>query len=302
MARSSAWIFVNPLKHPFFKLFHHPFASFEHPTYLVIVFTQPVFFRAASGVQPNSFTYCALFSACEKAAAWSVALDSLQLLPCIRLMPETLLGNAVLSACGKAGNWMRTTSWLGGDASNTNDVSFNAALAGLGSDECGLWRRGQALFHVMRSEGIQCNLISCNSLMTIFEKSREWRHGQNLLATGLHCFGVTEDSVTFNAVLSAYEKGRQWRCAQWQLACVLKSKPTMVSVVTLGACISAYGVAAAWERATHLYSRLVELGIQANSVTCGAALSACERGRSWALALRLAESCGFPLGDRKSVV
>ena len=61
---------------------------------------------------PNSFTYCALFSACEKAAAagaWRIALEGLQLLPCRRLMPETILGNAVLSACGKAGKWISAT-------------------------------------------------------------------------------------------------------------------------------------------------------------------------------------------------
>eukprot|EP00435_Cladocopium_sp_Y103_P045577 s827_g13.t1 len=248
-------------------------------------------------VVPNSFTYCALFSACEKAAdagAWRMALEGLQLLPCRRLMPETILGNAVLSACGKAGKWISATALLGDcdDCSwKKNDVSVNAVLGGFGSEACvGLWRRGQVLFQSMRAEGLKCNLISCNSLMTIFEKNREWRHAQNILATGLSCFGVTEDAVTLNAMLSAYEKGYQWRCAQWQLACVVKSNPKMVSVVTLSACISAYGVAAAWERAVHLYKNLVDFGIQPNSVTCGAALGACERGRSWSLALGLAEA------------
>lgn len=252
---------------------------------------------------PNSFTYCALFSACEKAAAagaWRIALEGLQLLPCRRLMPETILGNAVLSACGKAGKWISATSLLAdsGDCSWKNDVSVNAVLGGFGSEDCvGLWRSGEILFQSMRAEGLKSNLISCNSLMTIFEKNGEWRHAQNMLATGLSCFGVTEDAVTFNAMLSAYGKGYQWRCAQWQLACLVKSHPKMVSVVTLSACISAYGVAAAWERAVHLYNNLVDFGTQPNSVTCGAALGACERGRSWSLALGLAEtSASLALG------
>ena len=211
-------------------------------------------------------------------------------------MVETILGNAVLSACGKAGKWISATSLLAdSDESDDwkNDVSVNAVLGGFGSEDCvGLWRRGQILFQSMRAEGLKSNLISCNSLLTIFDKNEEWRHAQNMLATGLSCFGVIEDSVTFNAMLSAYGKGYQWRCAQWQLACVVKSQPKMVSVVTLSACISAYGVAAAWERAVHLYNNLVDFGTQPNSVTCGAALGACERGRSWSLALGLAETSG----------
>ena len=249
-------------------------------------------------VRANSFTYCALFSACEKAAgaAWRVALEGLELLPRKRVMPEALLGNAVLSACGKAGHWIMAASLLADCYDlERDDVSFNAVLGGFGREECvGLWRSGQALFHTMRSEGLKVNLISCNSLMTILEKNRKWRHAHDLLAKGLHCFGVSEDAVTFNAMLSSYEKGQQWRSAQWQLACMKVS--AMVSVVSLGACISAYGQASAWERAVCLYSNFVDFNLQANSVTCGAALTACERGRSWVLALRLVETKELQLG------
>ena len=37
---------------------------------------------------------------------------------------------------------------------------------------------GEILFQSMRAEGLKSNLISCNSLMTIFEKNGEWRHAQ----------------------------------------------------------------------------------------------------------------------------
>ena len=240
-------------------------------------------------VVPNSFTYGALLTACEK--AWSVALQSLEELPRCRMMPETILCNAALGACGKAG-WRTTTMLLDhmhASSLQRSDVSFNAVLGFFGSLEFGsLWRSGQALFHFMRAEGIKPNLISINSLMTSFEKNREWRRAQAFLAEGVDCHGFEEDAVTLNALLSAYEKGYRWAQAQWQLACMVARQ--MVSAVTLGACISAYGVATEWERAVDVHRDVLSYRIEANSVMCGAALSACARGNCWKLAFSLAET------------
>ena len=218
-------------------------------------------------------------------------------------MHETILFNSVLSACDKASCWTHATSLMHDTANvhsmQRSEISFNAVLSGLSHPEClGLWQEGQDLFHKMRLESMCPNVISCNSLITIFEKNREWKHAQSFLEFFLFGeLGDQEDAVSFNGVLSAYGKGQQWQKAQWQLLCLLKPGCSFqVSMVTFGACISAYAAAFAWERSVGLYQNLKVYSMQPNLVTCGAALSACERGQNWKLALLFVSQTNFKLG------
>ena len=245
---------------------------------------------------PNSFTHSAILSSCEKASRWQQASQLLHVQKFSLGRFETLHCNSVLSSCRTCSSWRVALVFLQ-DLSNlsglrVNSISFNSVLRSLLADE-GLnrWQDGQLLMQRLLARGMQVTIITGNTLMSLYDKARQWSHAQDLLAHKLSLYGLLVDIMTYNGALSAFEKGSQWPRAQWQLTCMLKYGP-QPQIVTLGGSIAALGAAQLWEHSLLRFGSMGEFRLKANSVAFGAVLNACDRGQSWkaALALVLAAS------------
>ena len=59
------------------------------------------------GVEPNTITYSALISACEKGRKWERALELLKEMECKGIVADTITYSALISACEKGGKWER---------------------------------------------------------------------------------------------------------------------------------------------------------------------------------------------------
>ena len=208
--------------------------------------------------KPNSFSYSALLDACEKASHWSEAVQVLHGLPGKRMPRETILLNSVLSACGKAASWLMACRLIHAP----NEVSFNALLATLGAvDSSGPWQVGQEVIGRMRAREMRPDLISFNSLMTIFERKLLWRQAQTLFDhLKAH---VQQDVVTQNGLLAAHGRAKHWAMAN----SLLSGR----DVVAVMACMSA----SPWQVALDMGDSDLQVAI----------LAACERGGAWQLAL-----------------
>ena len=200
---------------------------------------------------PNSFTHSAILSSCEKASRWQQASQLLHVQKFSLGRFETLHCNSVLSSCRTCSSWRVALVFLQ-DLSNlsglrVNSISFNSVLRSLLADE-GLnrWQDGQLLMQRLLARGMQVTIITGNTLMSLYDKARQWSHAQDLLAHKLSLYGLLVDIMTYNGALSAFEKGSQWPRAQWQLTCMLKYGP-QPQIVTLGGSIAALGAAQLWE-------------------------------------------------------
>jgi len=92
----------------------------------------------AAGVAPNTITYNAAISACEKGGEWERALELLGGMEAAGVAPNTVTYNAAISACEKGGKWERALELLDGmEAAGVapDTVTYSAAIEALPTTE-----------------------------------------------------------------------------------------------------------------------------------------------------------------------
>eukprot|EP00967_Tisochrysis_lutea_P006245 scaffold7418_cov31-Tisochrysis_lutea.AAC.3 len=65
-----------------------------------------------AGIPPNTITYSAAISACDKAGEWTRALQLLRRMQTEGVPPDLIIFNAAIGACARAGEWQRAVSLL----------------------------------------------------------------------------------------------------------------------------------------------------------------------------------------------
>merc|ERR1711938_278624 len=102
--------------------------------------------EARYGVTPNTITYNAAISACEKGGQWERALALLDAMQAAGVAPDTITYSAAISACEKGGQWERALALLdemqaAGVAPNT--ITYNATISAC--EKGGQWERALSL-------------------------------------------------------------------------------------------------------------------------------------------------------------
>ncbi|CAE8611563.1 unnamed protein product [Polarella glacialis] len=234
--------------------------------------------------------------------------------------PDAKLFEAVMSACGKVGQWvpaLEQLSELRKQGLEATVVSFNTAISGC--DPKG-WRRSLQLLEEICIRRLRADVVSYNAALTACARSGSWAIALGL-QRDLSQRGIHPDSFTFNACMAAC--GQQWgRCllllkggpgpseskgspvvgyntaisaceaaAQWmQALCVLqlaRCSAVRLDAVTFNAAASACGRAEQWALALGLVGQLRHSGLEPCRVTWGAAIDACGKAKQWACATEL---------------
>ncbi|CAJ1358957.1 unnamed protein product, partial [Effrenium voratum] len=220
--------------------------------------------------QVDVVSYSAAMSSCEKASVWQHALLLLDLVtqPETRLRPDAILFTAALGACAGAAAWRQALHWLP-----------PALAASLGSGDCGplgvvlmacgrqaAWRSAAAAVALGKDAGLQPDLPTCNTFLSVFSAASAWRDAlvslQHVARSKLR-----PSTVTRNAAAAACAGSGGWR----RVAGLLENSRSRVGC---NVAAEALRVAKRWRQALHLAARSEVSDVK----TCDAAICACEAG------------------------
>eukprot|EP00434_Breviolum_minutum_P039823 symbB.v1.2.035373.t1/scaffold4746.1/size59667/3 len=137
------------------------------------------------------------------------------------------------------------------------------------------------VFWMLRSRGLQADVISWSSLFNACEKGGAWSFALGCLEDALHM--TTLNVAAWNALISSCEKAGEW---QWSLA-LLRSgfgPQLLPDVVSFNAAISACERASQWEMALLLFQE-----VKGDTITVNAFLSALARAAQWRAAIEVGQ-------------
>lgn len=245
---------------------------------------------------------------------WPMTLDLLQRCHRRGMVPSTVvLNNALGAVTGNAPcvHWMRVLQLLKWQPSASPDViSYSSAIV-----HCESWAQAASILQVMEVDQVQPNLITCNGIMDICQKTGEWQVALGLLSL-MSSSEVQADSISYNSAIGACqacgeviialsllaqmrsrriqtvtvtynssvavcERRGHWRQALWLLA-AMEAEAMVPDVIGFSSSISTCGFVAAWSTALALTLEGVE-----DVFSFNAAISACDKGGQFTSALRL---------------
>lgn len=155
-------------------------------------------------LKPDSISYNAAISACEKRQQWRTAVGLLREMPGAQLEPEAISYGAVISACEKAGQWPLALSLLREmpDVDLRPDV-VNYAAAISACQRQGLWPDALALLHEI--PGYERTTIAYNAVIAAIAQSEEtaqWPLALHLVQEMAEV-GLDPSSITYASLIQA---------------------------------------------------------------------------------------------------
>ena len=164
-------------------------------------------------LQRDAIAQSSLLGACARATAW---VSSLAALVDLEDVCDVVARGSAINACAKSRSWthavhlLRLKPWKR-QMDTSNIICFNAALTGC------QWYHNLQLFHLLRSEGLQADVISFNSVVAACgtkETSLKstWSQGLEAL-TSLFLQNLQATVVTMNSATNMCQKNGQWTLA-----------------------------------------------------------------------------------------
>ncbi|CAJ1401389.1 unnamed protein product [Effrenium voratum] len=244
---------------------------------------------AREKLQLDTIIMNSAISACEKGGAWQQALLLLTSFPKRQLLRDVISFNAAISACEKGDHW-RLALHLLGETWRTklraSIITFNAAISACGK---GLqWQTAIALMQEAKEGQLEASIVSFSACIAACEAGQQWVAALDLL-TALQDEHLSSNEVPWNSAISACSISGNWPLSL-ELLGAMQRKAVTPDVYSYTAVISGYGHGelwdAQWQQAMHLFAELCARH-QPNIVSYGAAVSACEKGAQWQIALAL---------------
>ncbi|CAE7348226.1 unnamed protein product, partial [Symbiodinium sp. CCMP2456] len=264
---------------------------------------------------------------------WQEALSTFEGLKVVKLEPDTILRNAVLSAAEKASKWIQVLELFRsgrGDGYPADAYTFTCCLGALG--KASGWEAALQMFAEMRHGGPAPSVVTCNAALAALGKGQRWDWAAELLqqmrsgvaglpsadtvsfntaaaamieagrwrsavelCTLLQLEGLQTDPVTHNILVSSCKPDGRWEAALW----LLSTRRPQVESVT--AAIDTMAACSLWERALSLLCNMPP-GLRPNVMTFGAAMNALARGAAWLCAVQLLRVMDEQKVSRNSVV
>lgn len=226
-----------------------------------------------------------VLSACQRVGDWALAWRFFRRLR--HRFPEVIISNAYMSTCTELSAWqcsLNTYSYMDWAWIERDVVTCNTALDTLGKRH--FWPKACALlesWRSMRSAGLQCDVVSYNSLAG---SCKPWQ--RTLQVASLLCreHGLEPDQITETSLNAAYAAE-----SLWQRATAGISGLSGTSSVSWNVLANAAAKAQAWEKATLLDS-LCQLGVDPDTISFNTGISAFERNARWTYALQFFQSLG----------
>eukprot|EP00435_Cladocopium_sp_Y103_P010911 s390_g2.t2 len=241
-----------------------------------------VIFSQTPAALRNVVTYGAALSALKRGSCWPEALGVLQMMEEDQVQPNVITFNAAISCCAAGVSaWpsaLRLLEEMQEKQLQVDVISCSSAMRACR----GAWQRAMEVLEFMHATSMRLDVISCNSAITSCEKSvgisEAWR-------TALHLLRSMADAKlrpvtnSYNAAISAC--GGHWQHA----LLLLQELGPSADAVSYAACICSCG-GDHWDLALHLFATLTSTST-ADAVAVAAAQSALLRAGKWRHALWL---------------
>ena len=204
-------------------------------------------------VVPNVVSYTSIIGACHTAASWTLALHILQQVMGSVLTPDAMLLSAVLTACARCVRWEAAVAILSEMPHFQVDpgvVAYNIVLNSLGKG--GDWRKALELYASMPSRGVLANAVSSNTVITALARRSQWQLIVDTLAC-MPALHVAPDTDTFAYSLQAMAQAWRWEDAISLLVGMLM-QDLKIDAAHVSIAMTACGSSAKWESALLLLS------------------------------------------------
>jgi len=164
--------------------------------------------RGRWGIKPDTVTYTAAISACERSSNCSAALSLLDLMKEDGAKPNHWTYSAAISACGHGGRLDEASRmWTEMRESGLKPtlVVYNTMLSACerGRDQ----GRALALLEEMRVEGVGRDVITWNTIISVCKDSGDWERAKECLSEMQTVDNIMPDTISFNAAIAACAKG-----------------------------------------------------------------------------------------------
>lgn len=199
---------------------------------------------SAMGDNADVFSFSAAISACEKCGHWQIALQLFENMATARVTADEIGFNAAISACEKGGQWPSAAQLLQRMAIRrclASVVSFSAAISACATE----WLAALCMLESMESTQVKSNEVTFNALLNCCEKS--WQHGLSI--ADMRQLQLLPDVVTLSTSLST-------RFGQWPraLSRFRSFSATSLNLVTFNAMI--HTCESSWPLALELFTEL----------------------------------------------
>merc|ERR1719468_924677 len=135
-------------------------------------------------VEPDTITYSAAISACEKNAEWRMALDLFAAMGRALVEPNAITYNAAISACEKAAEWWMALdifAAMGRAVVEPNAITYSAAISAC--EKAAEWQKALSLFCALQEDsGCATSAVSYNAVL---QAVHPYPIGKHLIARGL---------------------------------------------------------------------------------------------------------------------
>ncbi|OLQ06453.1 Pentatricopeptide repeat-containing protein, mitochondrial [Symbiodinium microadriaticum] len=247
------------------------------------------------GLRDKVVAFGASISVCEKASQWQAAVQLLKDMDC-GMTPSAIAclmgaklhgsdpsvksqteweGNAAIAACFD--QWPVALSLLH-RAPLTDAGSFAAVITSLGRGT--QWTQALSLLDEMEERELQPDILAFSSTISACEKGAQWETALILLGS-MAQKKVPPNVFSYASAVSACEKCQKWLEEQMLLETVEPNDMTLSAIMVA---VSEQGL---WEYCLGILQSYRSSVQCPNTAAFNAAISACEKGKRWQMALAL---------------
>ena len=186
---------------------------------------------------------------------------------------NTLVCNALVSACASAGRWRLALAFLEEMASLSLEMDiFSWSCAIDACEKGGEWQRALHLCNRLHEMHLAPNVVAMSSAMSACAKASRWEISLLLLGS-MSEFRVQPNSFSFSAIMAGCQKLGGWHQALYLFRSMSDAalEPDVVS------CNAAIEGLAQWEVASHLVYEMDGRGIPVNELSFNTAVGACSK-------------------------
>ncbi|CAE7948201.1 unnamed protein product, partial [Symbiodinium sp. KB8] len=276
------------------------------------------------GHSQSTIGYNAVMTACKMGRQWQWALQFYEQMHRSTVLADVFTCSACISALDKGSQWARACQLLLSmlaSGPEPNLVSFNACISSCSAAQ---WQVALALVGRLEAHGLEADDFTDVATLSALPR---WQTSLELLEASRG--RSTECQEVYNAITGNFDRAGRWQQvlallppmyrAQLQL-----SRPCLVSALRslrdsgaywerstslvsgLGRAnmgsnarsveISAFATGAKWGAALGLFCQTLEAGLQPQWMEISAAMSACDSGPQWPLAVKMLALRGVPAG------
>eukprot|EP00913_Durusdinium_trenchii_P026338 g24714.t1 len=169
---------------------------------------------SAEELKPDTISYSATISACQKGWKWQQALNLFLSMPTAAVELDTICYSATMSACEKGKQWQKAMMLL--DEMKRSKIlpdviSYNACISALEKGK--QWRQAVLLFEEMtESTHKRLGVDTFTAIIGACGKGNQWQQAL-LIFEEMPKANVQRDVISYNAIILACERGQQWMLA-----------------------------------------------------------------------------------------